>query len=373
MRAGDPDDDSLANEYVGEDIPGGSTPTPDQNEVDEIGRAYGLQDEDNGSLRTSSEVLARRDRRRPELQPPARARAPVACGPLGRGSRAGAAVGLRRHPVPESLRHGHRPSRRARRGDGRGAQGRASILRADLHRAGGPRGAVDKAEADTEAERLIRGWLLGAFLGWGFLGEETGNVPAHPGEPMWLVDPNDGTRDYLKGRRGSAVSIALLVGQRAAARRRVRVRFPGRRGGPLRLGRGLRSAPPERPAGRAAPAGRPGAARRGARLQRRGLRPHGQPRLRDPGPLPRGAEHRPPPGARGGGRGRGGRLAELALGVGLRRGARPAARGRGDARRRAGPRGGLRRPTDGAAASAPSGAGRRWSAPCRHGRGTRSG
>jgi ADP-ribosyl-[dinitrogen reductase] hydrolase len=87
------------------------------------------------------------------------------------------------------------------------------ILRADLHRPGGPRGHVDKADADTEAERLIRGWLVGAFLGWGFLGEETGNVPAHPGEPLWLVDPNDGTRDYLKGWRGSAVSIALLVGE----------------------------------------------------------------------------------------------------------------------------------------------------------------
>lgn len=70
MRAGDPDDDGLANEYVGEDIPGGSTPTPDQNEVDEIGRAYGVQDEDSGALRTSSEMLARRDRRRPELKPP---------------------------------------------------------------------------------------------------------------------------------------------------------------------------------------------------------------------------------------------------------------------------------------------------------------
>jgi hypothetical protein len=72
IRVGDPDDDSLANEYVGENLPGGSTPTPDQSNVDEIGRAYGLQDEDNGTLRTSSEVLARRDRRRTELRPPRR-------------------------------------------------------------------------------------------------------------------------------------------------------------------------------------------------------------------------------------------------------------------------------------------------------------
>jgi hypothetical protein len=74
IRVGDPDDDSLANEYVGENLPGGSTPTPDQSNVDEIGRAYGLQDEDNGPLRTSVEVLTRRDRHRPELRPPGRAR-----------------------------------------------------------------------------------------------------------------------------------------------------------------------------------------------------------------------------------------------------------------------------------------------------------
>jgi hypothetical protein len=72
IRAGDPDDDSLANEYVGEDLPGGSTPTPDQSNVDDIGRAYGLQDEDGGPLRTSGEVLTRRDRRRSELSPPGR-------------------------------------------------------------------------------------------------------------------------------------------------------------------------------------------------------------------------------------------------------------------------------------------------------------
>jgi ADP-ribosyl-[dinitrogen reductase] hydrolase len=85
------------------------------------------------------------------------------------------------------------------------------ILRADFHRPGGPRGGGDKAEADTEAELAIRRRLANAFPGWGYLGEETGAGAGEPGAPRWLVDPNDGTRDYLKGRRGSAVSIGLLV------------------------------------------------------------------------------------------------------------------------------------------------------------------
>jgi hypothetical protein len=74
LRVGDPDDDMLANEYVGEDTPGGSTPTPDQSDVDEIGRAYGVQEEDTGALRSSAEVLGRRDRHRAELLPPRRPR-----------------------------------------------------------------------------------------------------------------------------------------------------------------------------------------------------------------------------------------------------------------------------------------------------------
>jgi ADP-ribosylglycohydrolase/fructose-1,6-bisphosphatase/inositol monophosphatase family enzyme len=88
------------------------------------------------------------------------------------------------------------------------------LLRSDLHRPGGPRGEDDKAEADTEAERVIRERLLAGLPGSGFLGEETGRAPGLAGEPIWLVDPNDGTRDYLRGRRGSAVSIALLVDSR---------------------------------------------------------------------------------------------------------------------------------------------------------------
>lgn len=94
------------------------------------------------------------------------------------------------------------------------ARAAAEILRADFHRAGGPRGQVDKAEADLEAEWLIRNRLTAAFPRWGYLGEETGRQEGIPGEPLWLVDPNDGTRDYLQGRRGSTVSIGLLEGRR---------------------------------------------------------------------------------------------------------------------------------------------------------------
>ncbi len=85
-----------------------------------------------------------------------------------------------------------------------------TLLRDDLHRPGGPRGKIDKAEADVEAETLIRERLCTAFPSWGFLGEETGRQTGASAAPVWLVDPNDGTRDYLTGRRGSAVSIGLV-------------------------------------------------------------------------------------------------------------------------------------------------------------------
>jgi len=70
IRVGDPDDHCLANEYDGDETPGGNNPTPDQNNVDDIGRVYGLQEEDTDALRSASEVLQRRDRHRDELRPP---------------------------------------------------------------------------------------------------------------------------------------------------------------------------------------------------------------------------------------------------------------------------------------------------------------
>jgi len=77
IRMGDPDDSVIDNEYVGDDTPGGSSPTPDQNSVDEIGTAYGLQEQDAaGPLRGAAEILQRRDRHRATMdEPPKRGRA----------------------------------------------------------------------------------------------------------------------------------------------------------------------------------------------------------------------------------------------------------------------------------------------------------
>jgi ADP-ribosylglycohydrolase/fructose-1,6-bisphosphatase/inositol monophosphatase family enzyme len=84
------------------------------------------------------------------------------------------------------------------------------ILRRDFHRRGGPRGSGGHAEADEEAERAIRDKLLSAS-DWRILGEELGRAnDGGDAKHIWLVDPNDGTRAYLRGMRGSAVSIGAL-------------------------------------------------------------------------------------------------------------------------------------------------------------------
>ncbi|HKP86260.1 MAG TPA: DUF6335 family protein [Blastocatellia bacterium] len=53
---------------VGEETVGGSTPTPDQDVVDELGEAVGLTYEDNEPLH-STEKVEERDKRRWELDP----------------------------------------------------------------------------------------------------------------------------------------------------------------------------------------------------------------------------------------------------------------------------------------------------------------
>ena len=68
LTAGDIDarwDDAYA---VGDEAPGGDNPTPDQDVVDEIGRALGVEYDDDEELKGGDEI-ADRDRHRWELDP----------------------------------------------------------------------------------------------------------------------------------------------------------------------------------------------------------------------------------------------------------------------------------------------------------------
>jgi myo-inositol-1(or 4)-monophosphatase len=63
-------------------------------------------------------------------------------------------------------------------------------------------------EMDQQAEDLIARILQEAFPSYGLIGEEGGEHPA-PDNPRWLVDPLDGTSNYVRGYPFFAVSIAL--------------------------------------------------------------------------------------------------------------------------------------------------------------------
>ena len=71
----------------------------------------------------------------------------------------------------------------------------------------GPGDFVSKA--DFEAERLIKEDLLGGRPTYGWLGEETGATSGADPTRRWIVDPLDGTTNFLHGMPHWAVSIAL--------------------------------------------------------------------------------------------------------------------------------------------------------------------
>jgi len=70
LQAGDVDTNAMANATVGDEAPGGSVSTPDQDRVDDIGKALGVQEVDSGELRTTSELLDERDRKRAQQDTP---------------------------------------------------------------------------------------------------------------------------------------------------------------------------------------------------------------------------------------------------------------------------------------------------------------
>ncbi|MFJ2967548.1 inositol monophosphatase family protein [Streptomyces collinus] len=72
-------------------------------------------------------------------------------------------------------------------------------------------------QADTAVEALIREKLTAARPHDGFFGEETGEVRGSSGI-TWIVDPIDGTVNYLYGSSYYAVSIAATVQDDAGVR-----------------------------------------------------------------------------------------------------------------------------------------------------------
>ncbi len=70
----------------------------------------------------------------------------------------------------------------------------------------GPADFVSKA--DMRAERTLYDELKQARPDWGFKLEEAGEIEGEPGKPRWVIDPLDGTSNFLHGIPHFAISIA---------------------------------------------------------------------------------------------------------------------------------------------------------------------
>jgi len=76
-----------------------------------------------------------------------------------------------------------------------------------VHTKAGPTDLVSMA--DQEAEDSVRAHLAAAQPGWAFLGEEGGSSGGSDASHCWIVDPLDGTTNFLFGCPLWAVNIAL--------------------------------------------------------------------------------------------------------------------------------------------------------------------
>ncbi|MDD3797943.1 MAG: inositol monophosphatase family protein [Novosphingobium sp.] len=71
----------------------------------------------------------------------------------------------------------------------------------------GPADFVSKA--DRAAERTLYDELKQGRPDWGFLLEESGEIEGDPSKPRWVIDPLDGTSNFLHGIPHFAISIAV--------------------------------------------------------------------------------------------------------------------------------------------------------------------
>src|SRR3954449_8760954 len=63
--------------------------------------------------------------------------------------------------------------------------------------------------ADRKAEEVLREELGKARPGYGFIGEESGRHEGSDASHLWIVDPLDGTTNFLHGLPQFAISVAL--------------------------------------------------------------------------------------------------------------------------------------------------------------------
>jgi myo-inositol-1(or 4)-monophosphatase len=69
-------------------------------------------------------------------------------------------------------------------------------------------------DADLASQRTLQNNLLNRFPGHGFLGEEEGAAQGRPGPgapPTWIIDPIDGTTNYVHGFPFYCISIGLEI------------------------------------------------------------------------------------------------------------------------------------------------------------------
>jgi len=92
------------------------------------------------------------------------------------------------------------------------AQAAAEVIRAYYGKHPAVRTKADASpvtDADVHAEEVIRATLAAAFPGYGFYGEESGQH-AMGAESVWLVDPIDGTKSFVRQMPFFSTQIALL-------------------------------------------------------------------------------------------------------------------------------------------------------------------
>ena len=72
----------------------------------------------------------------------------------------------------------------------------------------GPHDVVTQADKDVES--FLRAAISSAFPGDSILGEEGGGSEGTSGQPLWILDPIDGTQEFARGTRSWCVVIAVV-------------------------------------------------------------------------------------------------------------------------------------------------------------------